>query len=59
MQKSYFDIRSGPLTRCFCVLVLVAQKEEVLNKLQGLSAGECMRVLREMPISVSEKRQIR
>uniref|UniRef100_A0A8C1W6Y4 Transmembrane channel-like protein n=1 Tax=Cyprinus carpio TaxID=7962 RepID=A0A8C1W6Y4_CYPCA len=37
----------------------VAQKEEVLNKLQGLSAGECMRVLREMPISVSEKRQIR
>lgn len=59
MQKSYFDIRSGPLKLCYCVLVLVTQKEELINKLQGLSAGECVRLLREMPLSVSEKRQIR
>ncbi|XP_016319626.1 transmembrane channel-like protein 6, partial [Sinocyclocheilus anshuiensis] len=37
----------------------VTQKEELLNKLHGLSAGECVRVLHEMPLSVSEKRQIR
>ncbi|XP_016328199.1 transmembrane channel-like protein 6 [Sinocyclocheilus anshuiensis] len=37
----------------------VTQNEDLLNKLQGLSAGECVRVLREMPLSVSEKRQIR
>ncbi|RXN14050.1 transmembrane channel 6 [Labeo rohita] len=31
----------------------------MLNKLQDLSAAECVHVLREMPLSVSEKRQIR
>ncbi|XP_042577236.1 transmembrane channel-like protein 6 [Cyprinus carpio] len=37
----------------------VTQNEDLLNKLQGLSAAECVRVLREMPLSVSEKRKIR
>ncbi|XP_052408038.1 transmembrane channel-like protein 6 [Carassius gibelio] len=37
----------------------VTQNEDLLNKLQGLSAAECVRVLREMPLSVLEKRQIR
>ncbi|XP_048008039.1 transmembrane channel-like protein 6 [Megalobrama amblycephala] len=35
------------------------QKEELLNKLQDLSAGECVRLLREMPLSFSEKHEIR
>ncbi|XP_056117925.1 transmembrane channel-like protein 6 isoform X1 [Rhinichthys klamathensis goyatoka] len=35
------------------------QKEELLNKLQDLPAGECVRLLREMPLSVSKKREIR
>ncbi|XP_051570297.1 transmembrane channel-like protein 6 [Myxocyprinus asiaticus] len=33
--------------------------EEFLKNLQGLSAGECVRLLREMPLTVSEKRQLR
>ncbi|KAK7174159.1 hypothetical protein R3I93_001369 [Phoxinus phoxinus] len=37
----------------------VTQNEELLSKLQDLPAGECVRLLREMPLSVSEKRQIR
>lgn len=60
MEKIIFiKIKSGPLTLCFYVLILVTQNEDLLNKLQGLSAGECVRVLREMPLSVSEKRKIR
>ncbi|XP_077086810.1 transmembrane channel-like protein 6 [Siphateles boraxobius] len=35
------------------------KQEELLNKLQDLPAGECVHLLREMPLSVSEKRQIR
>ncbi|XP_051987626.1 transmembrane channel-like protein 6 [Xyrauchen texanus] len=33
--------------------------EGFLKNLQGLSAGECVRLLREMPLTVSEKRQLR
>ncbi|XP_073689278.1 transmembrane channel-like protein 6 [Garra rufa] len=35
------------------------KNDEMLDKLQDLSGAECVRVLREMPLSVSEKRQIR
>ncbi|XP_043088638.1 transmembrane channel-like protein 6 isoform X2 [Puntigrus tetrazona] len=35
------------------------QNEDMLNKLQDLPAGERVRVLREIPLSVSEKRKIR
>ncbi|CAM4421073.1 unnamed protein product [Leuciscus chuanchicus] len=37
----------------------VTQDEELLNKLQDLPAGESVRLLREMPLSVSKKREIR
>ncbi|KAL1277520.1 hypothetical protein QQF64_024193 [Cirrhinus molitorella] len=37
----------------------VTQNEEMLDKLQDLSGAESVRVLRGMPLSVSEKRQIR
>ncbi|XP_051741988.1 transmembrane channel-like protein 6 isoform X2 [Ctenopharyngodon idella] len=37
----------------------VTQKEELLNKLQDLSADECVHLLREMPLSFSEKHEIR
>ncbi|XP_017210326.1 transmembrane channel-like protein 6 isoform X2 [Danio rerio] len=33
--------------------------DELLKKLQGLSVGESAQLLREMPLSVSEKRQMR
>ncbi|XP_051573368.1 transmembrane channel-like protein 6 isoform X2 [Myxocyprinus asiaticus] len=37
----------------------VTQTKGLLENLQGLSAGECVRLLREMPLTFSEKRQLR
>lgn len=37
----------------------MTEKEELLNKLQDVSATECVRLLREMPLCFSEKRRIR
>ncbi|XP_051995291.1 transmembrane channel-like protein 6 [Xyrauchen texanus] len=37
----------------------VTQNKGLLENLQGLSAGECVRLLREMPLTISEKRQLR